>query len=109
MSFPSQIFLNDVKHGYREAISKKTSLWLVPFYMAVATYFYYEKMLRTMRTTIVSCLLKSHKEYLYNNDKAHASYLCETCETSLFLVRGLNKQKMQKKLPSNPHDLAVQL
>ena len=40
------------------AILKKNSLWLLPFYIAVATYCYYEKVCRTMRTAIVSYLLK---------------------------------------------------
>ena len=58
MNFPSQIFFNDINRGYRAAILKKNSLWLLPFYMVVATYFYYEKVRRTMRTAIVSNLLK---------------------------------------------------
>ena len=45
---------NDINHGYRAAVLKKNSLWLLPFYMVVATYFYYEKVRKTMRTTIVS-------------------------------------------------------
>ena len=57
MNFPSQIFFNDINHGYRAAILKKSSLWLLPSYMAVATYCYYEKVRRTMRTTIVLYLL----------------------------------------------------
>ena len=59
MNFPSQIFFNDINHGYRAAIFKKNSLWLLPFYMVVATYFYYEKVRKTMRTAIVSNLLKT--------------------------------------------------
>ena len=59
MNFPSQIFFNDINHGYRAVILKKNSLWLLPLYMVVATYFYYEKMRRTMRTAIVSNLFKS--------------------------------------------------
>ena len=59
MNFPSQIFFNDVNYGCRANILKKNSLWLLTFYMAVATYFYYEKVRRTMRTAMVSCLLKS--------------------------------------------------
>ena len=54
MEFPSQIFFNDINHGYRADILKKSSLWLLPYYMAVATYFYYEKVSRTMRTATVS-------------------------------------------------------
>ena len=42
--------------GYRAAIFKKNSLRLLPFYMVVATYFYYEKVGKTMRTAIVSDL-----------------------------------------------------
>ena len=42
MNFPSKIFSNDINHCYRAAILKKNSLWLLPFYMAVATYCYYE-------------------------------------------------------------------
>ena len=56
MVFPSQIFFNDINHGYRAALLKKDSLWLLPFDMVVATYFYYEKVLRTMRTAIASNL-----------------------------------------------------
>ena len=58
MNFPLQIFFNDINHGYRAAILKKKSLWLLPLYTAVATYFYYENVRRTMRTAIVSNLLK---------------------------------------------------
>ena len=31
MNFPSQIFFNDINHGYRAAILKKSSLWLLHF------------------------------------------------------------------------------
>ena len=48
---------NDINHRYRTAMVKKDSLWLLPFYMVVATYFYYEKVRRTMRTATVSYLL----------------------------------------------------
>ena len=57
MNFPSQIFFNDINYGYRAAIFKKHYLCLLPFYMVVATYFYYEKIHRTMGTAIVSNLL----------------------------------------------------
>ena len=57
MNSPLQIFFNKINHGYRAAILQKNVLWLVPFYMVVATYFYYEKVSRTMRTAIVSNLL----------------------------------------------------
>ena len=36
----------------------KNSLWLLPFYMVLAIYFYYEKVCRTMHTAIVSNLFK---------------------------------------------------
>ena len=53
MNFLSQIFVNDINHGYRAAILKKISLWLLSFYVAVATYCYYEKVRRTVRTAIL--------------------------------------------------------
>ena len=59
MNFPSHIFFNDINYGYRAATLKKNSLWLLPFYMVVATYFYYEKVRRTMRTAIASNLLNT--------------------------------------------------
>ena len=40
MKFSSQIFFNDINHSYRAAILKKNSLWVLPFYMVGATYFY---------------------------------------------------------------------
>ena len=59
MNFPSLIFFNDINHGYRGAILKKNYWWLFPLNMVVATYFYYEKVRRMMRTAIVSYLLKT--------------------------------------------------
>ena len=32
MNFPSQIFFSDINNGYRAAILKRNSLWLIPFY-----------------------------------------------------------------------------
>ena len=58
MNFPSQIFFNDINHGYKAALLKKNSLWLLSFYMDVASHCYYEKARRTMNTAIVSYLLK---------------------------------------------------
>ena len=56
--FSFMIFLNDINHGYRAVILKKNYSWMFPFYMAVATYWYYKKVHRKMRTAIVSYLLK---------------------------------------------------
>ena len=42
---------------------KENPLWLLPFYMAVATSCCYEKGRKTMRTAIVSCLLKLYKHF----------------------------------------------
>ena len=58
MNFPSQIFFNDINHGYRAAILKKSSLWVLPPHMVVSTYCYNEKARRTMHTAIVLYLLK---------------------------------------------------
>ena len=58
MNFHSQMFFNDINHGYRAAILRENPLWLLPSYMAVATSCYYDKLRRTMRTAIVSYLLK---------------------------------------------------
>ena len=41
MNFPSQIFFNDI--GYKAALLKKNSQWLLSIYMHVASYCYYEK------------------------------------------------------------------
>ena len=45
MNFPSQIFFNDI--GYKAALLKKNSQWLLSIYMDVASYCYYEKWRRT--------------------------------------------------------------
>ena len=42
MNFPSDIFFDDINHGYRAVTLKKNSLWLLPLFMAVAAYSYYE-------------------------------------------------------------------
>ena len=43
MNFSSQIFFNDINHGYKAALLEKSSLWLLSIYMDVACYCYYEK------------------------------------------------------------------
>ena len=45
MNFSSQIFFNDI--GYKAALLKKNSQWLLSIYMDVASYCYYEKGRRT--------------------------------------------------------------
>ena len=47
MNFPSQICFNDIDHGYKAALLKKNSLWLLSVYVDVASYCYYEKRRRT--------------------------------------------------------------
>ena len=41
MNFPSQIFFNNI--GYKAALLKKNSLWLLSIYIDVASYCYYKK------------------------------------------------------------------
>ena len=48
---------------------KKKILWLLPFYMVVATSFYYEKVHTTMPTAIVSNLLK-------RNCRVNVGHIC---------------------------------
>ena len=48
---------------------KKNSLWLLLFYVVVATYFYYEKVPRKVRTAIASNILKTKLDfYLYHRE-----------------------------------------
>ena len=49
--FLTDIF-NDSNHGYRAALLKKHSLWLLPFCMAVASYCDYEKARRANALSI---------------------------------------------------------
>ena len=58
MNFILQMFFKDIDHGYRTAVMKKNYLWLLPFFMAVVTYFYYEKVCKAMHTAIISYILK---------------------------------------------------
>ena len=64
MNFPSQIFFNDINHDYKAALLKKNSLWLLSFYVDLASYCYYEKARRTMNTATVSYLLKYFYSFL---------------------------------------------
>ena len=61
MNFPSQIFFNDINHGYRAALLQKNYLWLIPFYVAEATYCYHEKVWCALQKLWnVSYLLKTY-------------------------------------------------
>ena len=53
INFFSQIFFNSINHGYKVVLLKKNPFWLLSFYMDVASYCYYEKVRRTIRTAIV--------------------------------------------------------
>ena len=102
MNFPSQIFLNDINHGYRVARFKKNLSRLLPFYMTVAT-FCFEKVRRTMRNAIALYLLKAclvklcwsvlrllvhlgsqntnyHRFFLCGNNKRVSSYMKKPTE-----------------------------
>ena len=79
MNFSSMMFFSDINHGYRAAILKKNPLWLLPFYMAVDTSCYYEKVRRTMRT---AGFLGKNIFFITNN----VFYLLKrTCNTPNFL------------------------
>ena len=59
MNFSSQIFFNVINHGYRQSSYIKEEIFVaVSILCGVATYFYYEKMRRMMRTAILSNLLQ---------------------------------------------------
>ena len=45
---------NDINHGYKAVILRRNHLWLLPFYMPLATYCYYKRVRKTMCTSIVS-------------------------------------------------------
>ena len=46
--------------------------------------------------------LKGRKEYVYNINIPHASCLCEICENSSLLAKGLNKLKRSSKHDCQP-------
>ena len=58
MNFSSQTFSNNINHGYKAALLKKSSLWLLSFYVDVSSYCYYENTPRTINTAIMSYLPK---------------------------------------------------
>ena len=74
-------FINDINHGYRGAVLKKNLLWLLPFYTAMATYIYYEKVRRAMRTAVASYLLRLGLSHLWGHKFKHnfSDCLDETC------------------------------
>ena len=63
MDFTPKILFNDIDHGCRAAVLKKNYLWLLPFYMVVATY----------RTAIVSSLFNPHMHIL--GPRGHTHYI----------------------------------
>ena len=48
--------------------------------------------------------LKAHKEYAWNKNIPQGSCLCEICENTSLLAKGLNKA-LENPIPTNPHDL----
>ena len=62
MDFPSKIVFNNINHGYRAAILKKSSLSVLLSYMVVATYCYHKKERRPMHSAIVFHLLEKESQ-----------------------------------------------
>ena len=83
MIFSSQMFFNDINHGYKAALLKKDSLWLLSFYMSAATYCYYEKVCRTMNAVIASYLLK----HIYSFPAAELNNIKSRSCCSRFCIR----------------------
>ena len=59
MIFFDRYTLKHLDHSCRAIILKKNPLWLPPFFMAVATSCFYEKVHRTMGAAIALYLLKT--------------------------------------------------
>lgn len=49
--------------------------------------------------------IKSYKQFIYNQNIPQGSCLCEVCENSCLLAKGINRYIKGVKLPTNPHDL----
>ena len=50
--------------------------------------------------------IKNHKQYIYNKNIPHTSCLCDTCENSVLLAKGINGcKKVPNGLPETPHDI----
>ena len=50
--------------------------------------------------------LKRHKQYIFNRDIPHGSYLCEICENGVLMAKIISKalKNDMKDVPANPHD-----
>ena len=50
--------------------------------------------------------IKNHKQYIYNKNIPHTSCLCDTCENSVLLAKGINScKKMPDGIPETLHDI----
>ena len=51
--------------------------------------------------------IKTHQQFIYNKDILHRSCLCDTCENTVLLAKGLNKKisPSSTRIPENPHDI----
>ena len=77
MNFPSQIFFNNINHGFKAVLLKKNYLRLLSFYMDVASYCYYEKVRRTMHTGIVTYLYSFSAAELNNIESENEVFVQE--------------------------------
>ena len=80
MNFPSQIFFNDINHGYKAALLKKNYLWLLLVYVDVSSYCCHEKGRRTNK--YFHSFLVAELNNIENEDKVFAQEC--SCEESDF-------------------------
>ena len=51
---------------------------------------------------------KTHKQFIYKKVIRYTSCLCDTCENTVILAKGLNKRlPSSSRLPENPHDIVA--
>ena len=96
MNFPSKIFFNDINHGYKAALLKKSSLWLLSFHMDLASYRYYEKAHRTMKTATASYLLKHF--YYFSAAEPNNILSQSFCSGAFIVMRVIMEIAMMKIL-----------
>ena len=77
---------------------KKNSLWMLPFYMVVATYFYYEKVPRTFCTAVVSNLLQKDLSFWTGATESGSALVASACcllAKSVFYAQQMKRSEKQ--------------
>ena len=106
------VYVGKNNEGVREYVQKRYLLWSLRDLLEIlngtkldcgSNESFFKKFGSNLSFSLLYNYIKSQKHLIYNKDIPHGSCLCEVCENSCLLAKGINRL-LKTSLETNPHD-----